>query len=285
MIVVVVSMVWVVMSTSIVWCASISIMRIWIRLYVITRVVRVVGGGVSFDGNISSSGFVHSIIHDLVFLSVLSLVGDNGHLSVFSSGHWPVFGLLDDVVPGLMLRPVLRLLLDSVVGVEDSLVPGFDFVLVLNFVLIGVPCLLLLVVLGLSVVSVVVLDLMSVSVLFLLSVEHVVAGLVHGVWNISVVSLSVGVVDDPWNELILSDLVRVVLDLVLGGISLFFVRVVLRLRLCVSVGDGYLSGPDLLLVLMADGVLDLVVEDFDVSEPVVLAVFGVYMIVLIVVVV
>ena len=264
---------------------SVWVVIFWLRLSVITGVVRVVSDGVSFDGNVSSPGFVLSSIHNLFLVSIGSLIGDDGHLSVLSSGHWSVFGFLDDVVPGLRFSPVLRLLLSSVFGIEDSAVSGFFLLLVLDFILVGEPCLLFLVVLGDRVSSILVVDLMSVSVLLFLSVKDLVACLIDLIWNISVVSLGVGVIDDPWHELILGPRVLVILDLVVGRESLFFVCVVLCLRLNVGVVDRDLSRSDLVVSLGADGVLDLIVVDFDVSEFISFAVFGMSVLVFFVVVV
>ena len=142
-----------------------------------------------------------------------------------------------------------------------------------DLVLVGVSNLFNIKVVGHGVGSDSVVDFVSVSVLFLLSVENIVARLPDGVWDISVVGDDVGVVDDSWHELVLGDVVAVVLHLVVGGVSLFFVRVVLCLRLGVDVGDCDLPSPELRLVLVADGILDLIVDDWNIAELVSFAVF------------
>ena len=109
---------------------------------------------------------------------------------------------------------------------------------------------------------------MSVSVLLFLSVKDIVDSLIDSVWNIVIVSLVVATVLGSCDVLVPGDGVIVELDLIVGGVSLFFVRVVLCLRLFVNIGDWDLSGSDFVIKFMVDCVLNLLILDWDVTESV-----------------
>ena len=218
-----------------------NISAVFVRFHVVTRVIGVVSSDDSLDWNISGPGLVLSLIDDLFLISEGSLVGDDGHISVCSGGDSAIFGVLLDVVPDLALGLVLSLILDSVVGVEDGFIPDLVLLSVVDFVLIGVSGLFNILVVGLGVWAVEVLDFVSVSVFFLLSVENLVARLVDSVWDISEVGLGVVVIDDSGYELVLGEVVWCILHFVVGREPLFFVCLVLSLRLGVEVGDWDLS--------------------------------------------
>ena len=240
-----------------------------------------VSDGSPFDWDVSGPGFVLSNVDDLFLISEGSLVSDNRHLSVGGGDLGFVFGLLDGVIPGLSLGLVLSLILDSVVGVEDGLVSDLLILSVEDLVLVGVSDFFFIVVLSNGVSSVLVLNFVPVSVFFLLSVKNIVARFPYGVWNISVVGLFVVVIDDSWDPLILGDVVWLILHLVVGGKSLFFARLVLGFRLDVDVRKWDLSCPELRLVLVVDGVLDLFVFDWHFNEFVGFTVIDVLMLVFI----
>ena len=85
----------------------------WLRLFTITRVIGVVSLQGPLNWNISGSGFVLSSVEDLFLISVGGLVGDDGYVTGLSGGDCPVLSLIDSVVAGLLLSPVLRLVLNS----------------------------------------------------------------------------------------------------------------------------------------------------------------------------
>ena len=247
----------------------------WFGFFTITRVVGVVSKDGSLDWDISGSGLVLGNIGDLLLISVGGLVVDDWNISGLDGGDWSVLSLVNSVVSGLFFSSVLSLVLNSVVGVEDGVVPGLLVSSVEDGVLVGVPGLWLVSVLGLRVGSLEDLDLGSVPVLFLLSVENFVVGLVGGEWNIVVVGLGVVSIDGSWLPGESSVVVGSILDFIGGGVPDLLFWSVLDLDLGELSGDWDLSGSDLGLGLGGDGVLDLVIDDFDVTESGLFAIFDV----------
>ena len=234
------------------------------------------------DWDISGSGLVFSHVGDVLFISVGSLVVDDGDISGLNGGHWSVLGLINSVVSRLFFSSILGLVLNSDVVVEDGVVSDFLIFSVENSVLVGVSGLWLVSVLGLGVGSLEDLDLGSVPVLFLLSVEDFVVSLVGGEWNIIPVSLGVVAVDESWLPSEPGVVVWSVLDLISGSVSDFLFWSVLDLDLGEFGGDWNLACSDFSLSLGLDGVLDLVVGDFDVSELGLFTVFGVRVFILVI---
>ena len=259
------------MSVSVSTATSIS----WFGFNTITRVVGVVSEENLVDWDISCSGLVLSSVENLLLISVGGLVVDDWNISCVKSGDSSVLSVIDSVVSCLFLSSILSLMLDSVVGVEDSVVSDFFILSVENSVLVGVSCLWLVSVESLRILSGEDVDLSSVSVFFLLSVVNLVVSLVSGEWNISVFGLSVVSIDESWLPGESLVVVWSVVDFVGGGVPDLLLWSVLGLSLGEFGGDWNLSSPDLGLDLGGDGVLDLVVYNFDIAEAGLFTVFGV----------
>ena len=220
----------------------------------------------SLDWDISGTGLVLSSVENLFLISVGGLVGDDWNISGLGGDNVTVLGVVLGVVSGLFFHSVLSLMLDSVVSIEDSVVSGLFISSVEDSVLVGVSGLWLISVLGLRVGSLEDFDLSSVSVLFLVSVVDLVVGLVGGEWDVIVVGLSVVSVDKSWFPGESSIVIGSVLDFIGSGGSDFLLWSVLDLSLREFSGVWNLSGSDFGLSLGLDGVLDLFVKDFDVTE-------------------
>jgi len=248
------------------WC--------WVGFFSITRVIGVEASLISLHWDVSGPGFVLGDVGNVFLISVGCFVGDEWNVSVLLSDDCSVLGVSLSVVSGFALSSILGLVLNSVLRVEDGVVASLLFFPVANIVLIGIPCLGFISVLSFRVGSGEGLKLSSVPVFFLLSVLNGVVSLISGEWHISVVGLLIGAVFGSWLEGVSAVLVWSVLDLVVGGVPHLLVSSVLGLRLAELGGDRDLSGPDFLLVLVINGVLDLIVMDFDVTEPGLLTILG-----------
>ena len=220
----------------------------------------------SFNWDISCPGLVLSYIGNFFLISICSLIGDDGDISCLCGDNSSVTSIVDSVVPSFLLSSVLSLVLNSVVGVENGVIPGLLIFSVEDLVFVGVPGLWFISIFGLRVGSCEDLNLSSVSVFFLLPVVDFVVSLVSGEWSIFVVSFSVVSIDGSWFPGESSVFVGSVLDLISGSVSDFLFWCVLDLDLGEFGGDWNLACSDFSLSLGLDGVLDLVVGDFDVSE-------------------
>ena len=248
----------------------------WLGLNTITRVVGVVSLDDSVDWDISGPGLILSHVVNFFLISVGGFVVDDWNISGLDSGDWSVCSLVDSVVSCLVLSSVLGLMLNSDLSVEDSVVSDFLISSVENSVLVGVSGLWLVSVFGLRVFSGEDLDLSSVSWFFLLSVVDLVVGLVGGEWDILPLSLSVVAVDESWFPGESGVVVGSVVDFVCGGVPDLLLRSVLGLGLGEFSGDWNLSGSDLGLGLGLDGVFDLVVGNFDITEEGLFTIDGVF---------
>ena len=104
----------------------------WVGFFTITRVEGVLTNSVSLDWDISSPGLVLGSVGDLLFLSVGSLVGDDGNLSGLLGDDCSVLGVVLSVVSRVRLSSVLGLMLNSVLGIKDSIVAGLLIGSILN---------------------------------------------------------------------------------------------------------------------------------------------------------
>ena len=229
----------------------------------------------SFDWDVSGSGLVLNLVSDGLLISEGSLVGDDWNFTSLGCGDGLVLNFIDGVSTGLLLNSVAGLVLNSNILIEDGVVSGLSLLSVENSVLVGVTSLWLISVLGDGVRSLEDLDLVSVSVLLFLSVEDLVVSFIGGEWNISVLGLNVVAVGYSWLEGVTEVVVVSVLDFEGFGVSEFLLWLVLDLNVVAGGLDWDLSCSDFLFGSGLDTVLDLVIEDFDVSESFFRSVLGV----------
>ena len=247
----------------------------WFGFNTITRVVGLVTNNFSLDWDISGTGLVFNLVGDGLLVSEGSLVGDDWNFTGLDLDGWLVLDFVDSVDTGLLLNSVAGLVLNSYVLIEDGVVSGLSLLSVENSVLVGVTSLWLISVLGDGVRSLEDLDLVSVSVLLFLSVEDFVVSFIGGEWNISVLGLNVVAVGYSWLEGVAEVVVVSVLDFEGFGVSEFLLWLVLDLNVVTAGLDWDLSCSDFLFGSGGDTVLDLVIEDLDVSESFFRSVLGV----------
>ena len=247
----------------------------WFGFNTITRVVGLVTNNFSLDWDISGTGLVFNLVGDGLLVSEGSLVGDDWNFTGLGGDDWLVLDFVDCVDTGFLLNSVAGLVLNSHVLIEDGVVSGLSLLSVENSVLVGETSLWLISVLGDGAWSLEDLDLVSVSVLLFLSVEDFVVSFIGGEWNISVLGLNVVAVGYSWLEGVTEVVVVSVLDFIGFGVSEFLLWLVLDLNVVAGGLDWDLSCSDFLFGSGLDTVLDLFVENFDVSESFFSSVLGV----------
>ena len=99
----------------------------WLRLHMVTRVIRNECCNLSVDWNISYPGLIFSLVNNFFLISVGCLVSYHWNFSFFCHCDWSVCNLFDSVVSSFCHSFIDSLELSDILSLELSVIPDLLF--------------------------------------------------------------------------------------------------------------------------------------------------------------